>query len=83
MTKEQKEVIQKAVELVMPEAIELKKMAEADKTTKDGYGVILSSFIHFNNKTGSNRTSRLLTIALLQLGYPKDTIATIWRTIWI
>lgn len=79
MSKEDQAKIDRAVELIMPEAIELKKLAEENKTTKDGYGKILIAFIHLKEKTGDMLLINLMALALQKLGYPKDTLGSVLR----
>lgn len=79
MSKEDQAKIDKAVEIIMPEAIELKRLAEEDKTTKDGYGRILTTFVHLKQRTGDNLMINLMALALERLGYPKDTLGSVLR----
>ena len=79
MSQEDQAKIAKAVELIMPEAMELKKLAEEDKTTKDGYGKILTAFVHLKEKTGDMLIVNLTALALQKLGYPKDTLGSVLR----
>jgi len=66
MTKQEK--IDKCVNLLMPEATELVEQALKSKTTKHGYGVVLS-FLGSLDKV----TARIFLLSCVKAGYPLQT----------
>jgi hypothetical protein len=58
-----------AIDSLKEEAIELIGLAKQDKTTRDGYGVILS----FMGRLESDNMKKLLLVALARNGYPIET----------
>jgi hypothetical protein len=71
--------IDKAVEIIMPEAKQIYEQAtNGMQTTRDGYGVVLSYLTQLNDKL----VSQVILIALGRLGYPLETIASIKKIMW-
>jgi len=67
--------LQDAIDYIRPEARELVTVALEDKTTKDGYGSMMSAL----SKMPDNNMKKLLLIACVEEGYPKDTAEQLAR----
>jgi hypothetical protein len=72
---EQKELMNKVIEDLRPEAREYVKsiMGDKFKTTKDNYGKVMGFLSSLSEKAGTKTAAILFLAAMVREGYPKDT----------